>query len=139
MSPCQLPPSSFTRSCSQSHFTAELFRCVVWLQPCVCAAEWPLRAPVSDVALSMRRMSLTSVQLLSERVAPQPLTPRQGEERRERETEGRTEEGDKGAREEGCAEIRRKPRVWERKKTNGGGDLSQTVKQERGNIVDNRR
>lgn len=53
----------------QSDFTVELFRYIVWLQPCVCAAEWPLRAPVSNVALSMRRMSLTSVQLLSEREA----------------------------------------------------------------------
>lgn len=40
---------------------------------------------MSDVALSMRRMSLTSVQLLSERVAPQPLTPHQGERQREKE------------------------------------------------------
>lgn len=40
---------------------------------------------MSDVALSMRRMSLTSVQLLSERVAPQPLTPHWGERERERQ------------------------------------------------------
>lgn len=62
LSPPPPPPS-------QSDFTVELFRYIVWLQPCVCAAEWPLRAPVSNVALSMRRMSLTSVQLLSEREA----------------------------------------------------------------------
>ena len=40
---------------------------------------------MSDVALSMRRMSLTSVQSLSERVAPKPLTPHQGERDTERE------------------------------------------------------
>lgn len=36
----------------------------------------------------------------------------------------------------------RKRRVWERKGTNGrrgGGDLSKTMKQERGKIVENRR
>lgn len=79
--------SSLIFTLSQSDFTVELFRYIVWLQPCVCAAEWPLRAPVSDVALSMRRMSLTSVQLLSKRVAPQPLTPHQREREREKERE----------------------------------------------------
>lgn len=102
--------SSLIFSLSQSDFTVELFRYIVWLQPCVCAAEWPLRAPVSDVALSMRRMSLTSVQWLSERVAPQPLTPHQRErekgrprERKKRETERRwkrEEEGCSGSAEE---------------------------------------
>ena len=43
---------------------------------------------MSDVALSMRRMSLTSVQSLSERVAPQPLTPHQGERETGREQGG---------------------------------------------------
>lgn len=47
---------------------------------------------MSDVALSMRRMSLTSVQLLSERVAPQPLTPHQG---------GRLEKKRRGTKEAG--------------------------------------
>lgn len=38
---------------------------------------------MSDVALSMRRMSLTSVQLLSERVAPRPQ--RETETQKERQ------------------------------------------------------
>lgn len=110
-------------SLSQSDFTTRVFRYIVWLQPCVCVAEWPLRAPVSDVALSMRRMSLTSVQLLSERVAPQPLTPHRGgrqiEKRRLGERERSETEGRQKREEEGCSEIRRKRRVWERKKADG--------------------
>lgn len=89
------PPSSPIFSRSRSDFTAEPFQYTVWLQPCVCAAEWPLRAPVSDVALSMRRMSLTSVQLLSERVAPHPLTPHRG---RETETQKRRLKDEKSER-----------------------------------------
>ena len=68
---------------------------------------------MSDVALSMRRMSLTSVQLLSERVAPQPLTPHQGGETEREEEKGETERkkeerGRKGRQkreEEGCSQI----------------------------------
>lgn len=114
--------SSLIFSLSQSDFTVELFRYIVWLQPCVCAAEWPLRAPVSDVALSMRRMSLTSVQWLSERVAPQPLTPHQrererkgdlGKERKERQ------KGDERERRKDVQDQRRKRGVRERKGANG--------------------
>lgn len=60
---------------------------------------------MSDVALSMRRMSLTSVQLLSERVAPQPLTPHQG--RRQRERKGGREK-ERGERQKGDKRGRRK-------------------------------
>lgn len=64
---------------------------------------------MSDVALSMRRMSLTSVQLLSERVAPQPLTPHQGERRREKARLRERKRGETERRqrreEEGCSEI----------------------------------
>jgi len=77
-----------------------------------------LSEPVSDVALSTRRMSLTSVQLLSERVAPQPPTERG------RETEGKKEERDGKETIKGggrmCRDQRRKRGVWERKGTSGG-------------------
>lgn len=54
-------------------------------------------------------MSLTSVQLLSERVAPQPLTPHQGERQREkgrlRERKRRETEGIQKREDEGISEI----------------------------------
>lgn len=76
-----------------------------------------------------------------ERVAPQPLTPHQGERQRERDTERKKEERDKKETKEGGGRMlrdqRRKRIVWERTGTNGRreGEICQRQKSRRKGIL----